>query len=313
MIKKRIVSIVLALMICAALAVAVFAGDYGEVVVTGNDAIDESTKMTVTFEAAKIEKGSLEISSQFGDATWEDLTFITVRPGSKVTVESTAADSSSIGVAAMQLLEDGRYDIYPPFMRIDVRTGAIEDWPFGKSLLDNGDKVGLIELFGSDGTYYVRIGKGEGEASAPAPDAAPAAEHLKVSLTSQRLTVDGAEKNAEIYNINDKNYFKLRDIAAMLNGTGSQFSVEYDAEAQMISITTGAAYEPTGGELVVGEDKSDSCMVSGQKVMIDGETAELTAYNLGGNNFFGLRDLGEALGFDVDYDADTRTMIVTSR
>ncbi|MCR5262909.1 MAG: copper amine oxidase N-terminal domain-containing protein, partial [Clostridiales bacterium] len=146
-----------------------------------------------------------------------------------------------------------------------------------------------------------------------APDAAPAAEQLKVSLTSQRLTVDGVEKNAEIYNINDKNYFKLRDIAAMLNGTGSQFSVEYDAEAQMISITTGAAYEPTGGELVVGEDKSDSCVVSGQKVMIDGETAELTAYNLGGNNFFGLRDLGEALGFDVDYDADTRTMIVTSR
>ena len=304
---KKTLSLVLALIICAALAVAAYADDYGEVVIKGNDSIDETVKMTVTFEAAKIEKGSLDISSQFGEATWEDITFITVRPGSRVTVESTAADSSKIGVAAMKLLDNGRYDSYPPFRRIDVSSGVIEDWPYGESILGEGDKLGLIELFSPEGTYYVRIG--EDDASAPAP----AAEELKVSLTSQRLTVDGAEKNAEIYNINDKNYFKLRDIAAMLNGTGSQFSVDYDAEAQMISITAGAPYEPTGGELVIGEDKSASCVVSGQKVMINGEAVDLTAYNLGGNNFFGLRDLGEALGFDVDYDADTRTMIVTSR
>ena len=36
------------------------------------------------------------------------------------------------------------------------------------------------------------------------------------------------------------------------------------------------------------------------------------AFNIGGNNYFMLRDLGEALGFEVDYDAATRTMIMNS-
>ena len=39
----------------------------------------------------------------------------------------------------------------------------------------------------------------------------------------------------------------------------------------------------------------------------------LTAYNLAGNNFFKLRDLGKALNFDVDYDGSTATMIVKSK
>ena len=147
-----------------------------------------------------------------------------------------------------------------------------------------------------------------------APAAQPAAEEkLEVVPSSQKLSVDGVEQSTEIYNINGSNYFKLRDMAALLDGTGSRFSVSYDDAAKRISVTTGEAYTAVGGELSTGTDKSDSTVMSSQSIQVNGEVMDLTAYNIGGNNFFKLRELGEALGFDVDYDEATRTMLVTSR
>jgi len=135
-----------------------------------------------------------------------------------------------------------------------------------------------------------------------------------VVLTKQNLTVDGEEKNAEIYNINGSNYFKLRDMAALLTGTDAQFSVTYDEENKTIVIQTGEAYEKQPGDLMPGLDKSSTAVRSAQAITINGEAVgDLTAYNIGGNNFFKLRELGEKLGFGVDYDAETRTMVVTSK
>ncbi len=144
----------------------------------------------------------------------------------------------------------------------------------------------------------------ESPAEPEAPDAVP---------TSQRLIVDGEEKDTEIYNIEGYNYFKLRDMAALLNGTGSQFGVTYDAERDTVVLSTGEAYESIGGELEKGEDKSDTIVPSAQSIEIDGEKAELTAFNIGGYNFFKLRELGEALGFGVAYDEEADTMTVTSK
>ena len=48
--------------------------------------------------------------------------------------------------------------------------------------------------------------------------------------------------------------------------------------------------------------------------MIDGKAVDgLSIYNIGGNNYFKLRDLGNALGFTVDYNADSNTAIVLSK
>ncbi len=144
----------------------------------------------------------------------------------------------------------------------------------------------------------------EDDEETEAPAAAP---------TGQSLIVNGEPKEAEIYNIDGFNYFKLRDIAALLSGTGSQFGVEYDETRDAVILSTGEAYESVGGELEKGEDKSASIVPSAQSVEIDGEEVELTAYNIGGYNFFKLGELGGALGFGVDYDEASETMIVTSK
>ena len=131
-------------------------------------------------------------------------------------------------------------------------------------------------------------------------------------LSAQKLTVNGAAVECEKYNIDGYNYFKLRDLAQLLNGTASQFNVDYDKAAKQMIVTTGVPYTtPNGTELKVGADNSASAMPTIQTLVVDGEVrSDLTAYNIGGSNFFKLRDLGKVLHFYVHYDKATNTAIV---
>ena len=133
--------------------------------------------------------------------------------------------------------------------------------------------------------------------------------------SAQKLTVDGKAVSCDKYNIDGYNYFKLRDLAQLLNGTGSQFDVGWDAAKNLVTITTNHAYtKPNGTELKIGADLSDKAQRSAQTVQIDGKVrSDLAVYNIGGNNFFQLRELGAALGFDVDYDEAANTAKVTSK
>ena len=134
-----------------------------------------------------------------------------------------------------------------------------------------------------------------------------------VVLSPQNLTVDGKSVTCEKYNIGGANYFKLRDLAQALSGTSSQFEVGWDGATGTVSITTGKAYTSVGGELSAGADKSSTAQVSKQTIQINGVTrSDLSAYNIGGANFFKLRDLGTALGFDVDFDSASNTAVVRS-
>ncbi len=145
---------------------------------------------------------------------------------------------------------------------------------------------------------------------APAPGPA---DRPEVVLSPQKLAVNGVTKATEIYNIDGTNYFKIRDLAALLSGTGSQFNVGFDAEANAVMIATGEKYQANGGELKPGEDKSATAVPSPQGVVIDGEKVELTAYNIGGANFFGLRALQPYLGYEVGFDAATNTAKIVTK
>ena len=140
---------------------------------------------------------------------------------------------------------------------------------------------------------------------------APAAAAYSAVLSPQNLTVDGLPITCEKYNIDGSNYFKLRDIAYLLMGSPAEFGVGWDPEANSVLIIPGMPYEPVGGELTVGEDKSATAVPSAQSVWcLDAPVEGMSVFNIGGNNFFKLRDLGTILGFTVDFDAETNTAIV---
>lgn len=146
------------------------------------------------------------------------------------------------------------------------------------------------------------------------PSFALAAEGSAV-LSSQGLRVDGRRAGCEAYSIEGSVYYKLRDIALLLRATGSRFSVEWDSEARAVRVSTGENYEPDGSELDwSGGDQSATAVPSSQTLLIDGvERDDLPAWNIGGNNYFRLEDLGAALGFQTDYDEASDTAILRSR
>lgn len=144
--------------------------------------------------------------------------------------------------------------------------------------------------------------------------AAPYASAANVAVSPQNLSVDGIDADCDKYNIDGSNYFKLRDLAQLLSKTDSRFSISFDEQSNAVAVVSGKEYTPVGGELARGQDQSKTAVVSKQSVLIDGKVADgLSIYNIGGNNYFKLRDLGDALGFTVDYDADSNTAIVLSK
>jgi transglutaminase-like putative cysteine protease len=115
--------------------------------------------------------------------------------------------------------------------------------------------------------------------------------------------VNGVPASPGAYNIGGSNYFKLRDIAAMLAGTGRDFDVGWDGASKTVSIRTDGAYIPDGTELGGSPAASVPAALPEVTLTIDGVAVCMAAYNIGGSNYFKLRDMGESIGFSVAYDA----------
>ena len=131
-------------------------------------------------------------------------------------------------------------------------------------------------------------------------------------LSPWSLMVDGSIMNCEKYIINGYNYFKLRGLAYLLNGTPCQFSVDFIDETRTVSIVTGQPYEPNGTELrETAENEVEDAYFSSHGLQIDGQTVRgFSYYLINGNNYYKLRDLAEYVGFDVDSSNVSRTAII---
>ena len=130
-------------------------------------------------------------------------------------------------------------------------------------------------------------------------------------VSTHKVELNGAKANLAAYTINGSNYFKLRDLAAALKGLDSEFAVTWNAAQQRIDLTSKTAYTPVGGEQAALPAGNKAASLTNASVYLDGNPLSLTAYSIGGNNYFKLRDLVFALGFGVDWNANTMTMILT--
>ena len=115
-----------------------------------------------------------------------------------------------------------------------------------------------------------------------------------------------------VYKINDNNYFRLRDMAMLLNGTPAQFSIGYD-DVNGITLTPGEAYSPVGWELTGAADDRRTAELSGDSVTINGKKVDLLAFKIDDTNFFKLRDLGTLLGFTVDWNEIDGVTVTTGK
>lgn len=131
--------------------------------------------------------------------------------------------------------------------------------------------------------------------------------------TSQKITVDGVPTNFRAYNIDGFNYFMLRDIAYVFNGTKVQFEVGWDQEKFAINLETGKPYTGAGvGFEMDTPHVEEKGIKSKASIYKDGEEALLLGYTIEGYTYFKLRDLGNELGFDVGYESASQTVVLRS-
>ncbi len=161
---------------------------------------------------------------------------------------------------------------------------------------------------------FATVSAATGPAPGPGPGGpgfGPVLVPVKATASTQTVIVDGNATRTEAYSIDGKLYFKLRDIAMLLNGTPSQFSVAYDAKSSMVTAVTGQPYQAAGGELVIGQDRSGTCYLGTCSLKVNDLVINASKYNVGGNNFYNLSDLDVALGFAIESSSND-TINITS-
>lgn len=125
---------------------------------------------------------------------------------------------------------------------------------------------------------------------------------ITATPTASKVLVNGKETAFDAYNIGGNNYLKLRDVATVVSGSAKQFEVRWNAEKKGIDLMSAQAYTAVGGEMAKGDGTAKSAVANNAPIYLNGTTLSLTAYTIGGNNYFKLRDLGQTFDFDVSWD-----------
>lgn len=138
----------------------------------------------------------------------------------------------------------------------------------------------------------------------------PVVPEAPATPTSSIILVNGKEIAFDAYTINGFTYFKLRDLAYVLNGTEKQFEVGWDEQKKAISLQSGTPYTPTGGETITAP--RGKAVKNTATINIDGKQVNLTAYLINGFNYFKLRDIAERINFGVGWNEDSKTVTINT-
>ncbi len=141
---------------------------------------------------------------------------------------------------------------------------------------------------------------------------AAAADGQKAQFNNMPVLAQDQVIAVEAYNIDDYNYFKLRDVAQSLQGSEKSFDLQYNEESRSIYVSTGQSYASLGTELSPPQiaDTVKQAAPSKAALYIDGAPMSLSAYNIDGYTYYKLQDLGQALDFDVQYDEAGRRVLI---
>jgi hypothetical protein len=126
------------------------------------------------------------------------------------------------------------------------------------------------------------------------------------------IEIDGVPTEIQMYKLTDENggdtnFVRLRDIAALLDGTHAQFDVDYIESKQMVNCTPRTQYvHKNGTEGTIPFTGYQHFVTILEDTLINGYPQPLTCFRIydkdgGGHTYYKLRDLGNVLGFNVGY------------
>lgn len=112
------------------------------------------------------------------------------------------------------------------------------------------------------------------------------------------------------YSIEGSNYVKLRDVAAILVGEFYQFNVDYDKERNLVIVEPYIHYNKSESDLSKITNNKAKASVSKKPILINGEEKLVNMAYINGNNYMKLRDIASLIGFPVDYDKQSETVLL---
>lgn len=131
----------------------------------------------------------------------------------------------------------------------------------------------------------------------------------KAAPCVKSIVVDGTVHRVRGYAINNSNYYKLRDIATIVNNTPSEFNIVLEKSTQVIEIKQGESY---GQSQLLGDDHWDQTYKDYYwnlkeiilkptqiKIKANGKHIDLEAYVINNNTYFKLRDIAKYASFDI--------------
>lgn len=140
--------------------------------------------------------------------------------------------------------------------------------------------------------------------SLPTAGAANALTAVPTRTKGQAVYVGSTRVYPTGYNINDSNYFKLRDVGKLAG-----FGVDWNEDTRTVEIsTTRTAPELTGitDTAVTGA----TAKPTDQRITVDGKEVSMTAYKIKGNNYVKLRDIGKTINFGVSFNMATKAVSI---
>ena len=138
-------------------------------------------------------------------------------------------------------------------------------------------------------------------------------DNIVCKKNSYEISVNQKIIEADAYIINGYSFFKIRDVATMLDYTGSQFRVDWVANSKIIKITTGEKADLEMEPFSRPEHATAVARRSQAGLMIDESEFLFEVYHINGYNYFKLRDLGNAIGFQVAWDSANSKIMMTTK
>ena len=152
--------------------------------------------------------------------------------------------------------------------------------------------------------------------------------NIPMSLTSniQNIKVDGKTVQIQTYNVGSSNYVRLRDIAAIMKNTQKPFDVQWlEGHIILFKDTEYQGYKnqaiSQSGIGIRGveplcylthEEYEQILEISLLEYCTHNADLHARTININDENYIKLRDISKLINFSVDWDSNTKTVIIDS-
>jgi len=132
------------------------------------------------------------------------------------------------------------------------------------------------------------------------------------NISKQKIYINGNLVNFETYNILDNNYVKLRDVVYMIGKYNLNYNITWNAEKQRIDIISNKKYVTEGNEMkILNSNKvTKTGIKNSSSIFVDEISRNILAYTIDGYNYMKLRDLGNVLNFEVEYNENNNSVYI---